>query len=123
MYLIHAEALCRRTNPDLAGAAADIKALQARAMGKKVEEITLTYKDADELLKIIEDERVRELNMEGHRLFDITRLGHNLERGTSTTSTMKSLAWPDYRFALPICQTEMDTNEAMKQNDGYATKK
>lgn len=121
MYLIHAEALCRRTNPDLAGAAADIKALQARAMGKKVEEITLTYNDADELLKIIEDERVRELNMEGHRLFDITRLGHSLERGASSTSTMKSLAWPDYRFALPICQMEMDTNEAMKQNDGYAT--
>lgn len=123
MYLIHAEALCRRANPDLAGAAADIKALQARAMGKTVEEITLTYKDADELLKIIEDERVRELNMEGHRLFDITRLGKNLERGASTTSTMKSLAWPDYRFALPICQTEMDTNEAMVQNDGYATAK
>lgn len=119
MYLIHAEALCCRTNPDLVGAANDIKALQARAMGKKVEEITLTYKDADELLKIIEDERVRELNMEGHRLFDITRLGHDLVRGESSSSTMKSLSWPDYRFALPICQMEMDTNEAMVQNDGY----
>jgi hypothetical protein len=61
--------------------------------------------------------------MEGHRLFDITRLGHNLERGATTTSLVQSITWPDYRFALPICQTEMDTNEAMKQNDGYATKK
>ena len=119
MYLIHAEALCRKANPDLEGAAADIKALQARAKGKEVEEITLTYANAEELLKIIEDERVRELNMEGHRLFDITRLGHDLERGATSTSTVKSLAWPDYRFALPICQTEMDTNEAMVQNDGY----
>lgn len=119
MYLIHAEALCRKSSPDLEGAAADIKALQARALGKKVEEITLTYKDAEELLQIIENERVRELNMEGHRLFDITRLGQDLERGATSTANVKSVSWPDYRFALPICQTEMDTNEAMKQNDGY----
>ncbi|MBR3853303.1 MAG: RagB/SusD family nutrient uptake outer membrane protein, partial [Tidjanibacter sp.] len=78
-------------------------------------------KDAEELLQIIENERVRELNMEGHRLFDITRLGHDLVRGESSSSTMKNLSWPDYRFALPICQTEMDTNDAMKQNDGYTT--
>lgn len=121
MYLIHAEALCRKATPDLVGAANDIKALQARAMGKTVEEITLTYKDAEELLQIIENERVRELNMEGHRLFDITRLGHDLVRGESSSSTMKSLSWPDYRFALPICQTEMEANEEMKQNDGYTT--
>ena len=119
MYLIHAEALCRKATPDLEGAAADIKALQARAKGVDASEITLTYANAEELLKIIEDERVRELNMEGHRLFDITRLGQNLVRGSSTTSTMKTLEWPDYRFVLPICQTEMDTNEAMIQNDGY----
>ncbi|MBR4850763.1 MAG: RagB/SusD family nutrient uptake outer membrane protein, partial [Tidjanibacter sp.] len=87
--------------------------------GVDASEITLTYANAEELLKIIEDERVRELNMEGHRLFDITRLGQNLERGSSTTSTVKTVTWPDYRFALPICQTEMDTNEAMVQNDGY----
>lgn len=121
MYLIHAEALCRKATPDLEGAANDIKALQARAMGKTVEEITLTYKDAEDLLQIIENERVRELNMEGHRLFDITRLGHDLERGATATSAMKNLSWPDYRFALPICQTEMEANEAMKQNDGYTT--
>lgn len=121
MYLIHAEALCRKSAPELEKAADDIKALQARAMGKEVQEVTLTYKNVDELLNIIEMERVKELNMEGHRLFDITRLGQDLERGETSTSTMKNLSWPDYRFALPICQTEMDTNEAMKQNDGYTT--
>ena len=123
MYLIHAEALCRKQNPDLATAAADIKALQARATGKDASQITLNYQDAEELLQIIEWERVRELNMEGHRLFDITRLGHDLERGETSTSDVKNITWPDYRFALPICQTEMDTNEAMDQNDGYETKK
>lgn len=119
MYLIHAEALCRKSSPDLAGAAADIKALQARAMGVDVDEITLTYNGADELLAIIEQERVKELNMEGHRLFDITRLGQDLVRGETSTANVKSVSWPDYRFALPICQTEMETNESMKQNDGY----
>ena len=32
---------------------------------------------------------------------------------------MKILEYPDYRYALPIPQVEMDVNEAMVQNEGY----
>lgn len=32
---------------------------------------------------------------------------------------MKHLKYPDYRYALPISQVEMDANSAMVQNEGY----
>lgn len=119
MYLIRAEALCNRENPDLEGAAADLKALIARATDKPADEITLEYSGQDEMNALIERERMRELCFEGHRLLDIARRHQNLERDESASATTKKLVYPDYRFVLPICQLEMDSNPAMKQNPGY----
>mgnify|MGYP000780135395 FL=1 len=119
MYLIRAEALCNRTNPDLDGAAADLKALIARATGKKAEEITLEYSGQDGMNALIERERMRELCFEGHRLLDIARRHQNLVRDESSSAITKTLEYPDYRFVLPICQLEMDSNPAMQQNPGY----
>ena len=68
---------------------------------------------------LIERERMRELCFEGHRLLDIARRHQNLERDESASATTKKLVYPDYRFVLPICQLEMDSNPAMKQNPGY----
>ncbi len=123
MYLIHAEALCKTSSPDLATAADDIKTLIARATGKAKSAITLSYSDASGLSDIIEKERCKELNMEGHRLFDITRQKHNLVRGATTTCKVRTIEYPDYRFVLPICAMEMDANESMIQNEGYTGRK
>ena len=119
MYLIRAEALCNRATPDLEGAAADLKALIARATGKDVSQVTLTYAGKEEMNVLIEKERMRELCFEGHRLTDITRRHQNLVRDASTTAKTTRIDYPDYRFVLPICQLEMDSNGAMKQNPGY----
>ena len=68
---------------------------------------------------LIEKERMRKLCFEGHRLTDITRRHQNLVRDASTTAKTTRIDYPDYRFVLPICQLEMDSNGAMKQNPGY----
>ena len=119
IYLIRAEALCNRENPDLDGAAADLKALIARATNKSADDIVLEYSGQNELNALIERERMRELCFEGHRLLDIARRHQNLVRDDSSPATTKALVYPDYRFVLPICQLEMDSNSAMKQNPGY----
>lgn len=119
MYLIRAEALCNRANPDLDGAAADLKALIARATGKETGDVVLTYSGPEEMNALIERERMRELCFEGHRLLDIARRHQSLVRDESSSSATKQIAYPDYRFVLPICQLEMDSNGAMVQNPGY----
>ena len=118
MYLIHAEALCLGGG-DLNAAAGDIKALRARALGKDPSEIDLTYSGAEALDKIIQEERNKELCFEGHRFFDLKRRHEDIVRPATTSSTLKKLEYPDYRYCLPIAQMEMQTNDSMTQNSGY----
>lgn len=119
MYLIHAEALTNKTNPDLAGAAADIKALEARARNTTADNITLSYSNASDMNDIIERERIKELSYEGHRFFDIIRRKKDLIRSSTSNSSIKKITYPDYRFVLPINYLEIQANEAMEQNEGY----
>lgn len=118
MYLIHAEALCLGSG-DTQGAEADIKALRARALGKQPSEISLTYSGAAGLDQIIREERAKELCYEGHRFFDLKRRGEDIIRPATSSSTLKTLVYPDYRYCFPIAQMEMQTNDLMTQNNGY----
>jgi ribosomal protein L25 (general stress protein Ctc) len=118
MYLIHAEALCLGGG-DLKGAAEDIKALRARALGKNPSEISLSYTGADGLDRLIQEERAKELCFEGHRYFDLKRRHEDIVRPATTTSTVRTLKYPDYRYVLPICQLEMQANDSMIQNENY----
>lgn len=117
MYLIHAEASCALG--DLAAAEKDVKAIMARAYGKDASEISLSYSGAAELDKIIMNERIKELCFEGNRLYDITRRHESLVRDAATTSTLKSMDYPDYRFVLAVPRVEMEANPDMVQNEGY----
>lgn len=117
MYLIRAEARCMQD--DLEGAASDLKKLQARARNVSEDDIVLSYADAGGLMELIKTERRKELFAEGHRFFDLARWGDDIVRPEDTNSSMKILEYPDYRYALPIPQVEMDVNEAMVQNEGY----
>jgi len=122
MYLVHAEALvCGKG--DLAGAASDLKALLARAKGIDPSAVSLTYSGKEDMEKLIEVERIRELCYEGHSHFDCMRRGKDIVRSSTSNSSVKVLKYPDYRFVLPIDQTEMESNDAMVQNEGYKMKK
>ena len=118
MYLIHAEALCLGGG-DLNAAADDVKALRARALDKNPSEIVLNYSGVADLDRIIQEERSKELCFEGHRFFDLKRRGEDIVRSATTSSTLTKLEYPDHRYALPIAQLEMQSNDFMKQNPGY----
>lgn len=117
MYLIRAEARCMQN--DLDGAASDLKKIEARARNVSEDNINLSYTDAAGLMELIKTERRKELFAEGHRFFDLARWGDDIVRPEDTNSSMKTLEYPDYRYALPIPQVEMDVNEVMAQNEGY----
>jgi len=118
MYLIHAEALCLGGG-DANAAAEDIKALRARALGKNPSEISISYNGIEGLDKLIQEERAKELCYEGHRFFDLKRRGEDIVRPATSSSTLKTLKYPDYRYCFPIAQMEMQTNDKMIQNKGY----
>ena len=115
MYLIHAEAVLR-LNGDVAAASSDLKALIARARGVESSAVSLPS-TVDALLEAVKTERIKELCFEGHRIFDIIRRKEDLVR--SNNADVKTVSYPNYRFILPIDQMEMQSNENMKQNEGY----
>ena len=118
MYLIHAEAALRGRG-DTSAANDDIKALEGRALNLPIDSFVLMWSTPDELLELIMTERKTELCFEGHRFFDMLRNGENLSRPASSNAKLKSLAYPDYRFILPIDRMECQYNEYIQQNEGY----
>jgi starch-binding outer membrane protein, SusD/RagB family len=79
------------------------------------------------LLAAILLERRLELAFEGHRFFDLKRLGLGVTRattgdradGTGSNTALKSLPAGDTRFELPLPQQEILTNTKIVQNPGY----
>lgn len=114
VYLNRAEAYIAKKQPELA--AADIKAIQGRARNLSPEAITLPESDIEAMKTIVYQERIRELGLEGHRLFDITRRKQDLVRVANTTSTTQKLTYPSDYFILPIPLRELDANPNMKPN-------
>lgn len=123
MYLIRAEAECRREGGNLQLAADDLKTIRARALGKDKAEVAIKWDSSSDLDRLIQEEKAKELYLEGHRFFDIKRRQEDLIRPAGSTSLLKTLKYPDYRFALPINQLEMEANVNIIQNDGYTGRK
>lgn len=117
MYLIRAESYMQRDL--LIEAIADVKTLEARALGVSPSEVTLNYSSKEDVDKLIEIERIKELSFEGHRFFDIARQNKDVIREKATNSSVRHLVYPDYRFALPIPLVEKEANPEIQQNEGY----
>lgn len=117
MYLIRAEANMNMNQLDKA--IEDIKILEARAQGITPAEVVLNYTTKEDVDRIIEIERIKELAFEGHRFFDIARQKKNVVREKATNSNVRILTYPNYRFALPIPLVEKEANPEIQQNEGY----
>lgn len=105
MYLIRAEANMR-LNADPAVVRADLNVVRARAgLGA----LPTTVDTTAELIDAILQERRVELAMEGHRFFDLRRLGR-------ATTVLQIAA---EKLLLPVPQSERDVNENLTQNPGY----
>lgn len=114
IYLLRAEAYAELGQDALAQA--DYNLIHQRAVADAIP-TTLT---GTELQDEIFEERRRELALEGHLLFDLKRTGRSVERDDCLPANPNcDLAYPDYRFALPIPQSALNANPNLIQNQGY----
>jgi hypothetical protein len=110
MYLNRAEALLNGASVSGANALGDVNMIRNNRGATALGGVSL----AD-----VYKERRMELCFEGHELFDLSRTGRSLTRTDFDGAVNKDIPFPDYRWALPIPQQELDANENMEQNPGY----
>ena len=112
MYLTRAEAIKNGASVSGVTALSDINEIRNHR--------NATPYVGDVTLEDIYKERRMELNFEGHEVYDLSRTGRSLTRVDFDGAVNRNIPFPDYRWALPIPQQEMDANENMVQNPGYA---
>jgi hypothetical protein len=112
MYLIRAEARAHLGSvTGLNSAQEDINVLRARAKAPLVGGVS-----QNQMLSLIEQERVYELAYEGHRWYDLVRTGR-----ASAVMSSYSANWRSDFEVWPIPQREIQNNPALAgdQNPGY----
>jgi hypothetical protein len=123
MYLIKAE-LQAKAQGDLNGAAQTLKELRDVRFGASTP--LASYADAEEAVSDVLSERRKELAFEGFRFLDIKRnkdfLGEGINRLAPLDCPSGNCTLPpsDFRFTLPIPQTEQNAFPGIQQNPGYA---
>jgi len=110
MYLIRAEAILNGASVSGATAVGDVNMIRSNRGATALGNVTLTD---------LYQERRRELCYEGHELFDLARTQRGLVRVDYDGAVNQNIPFPDYRWAMPIPQFEIDANENMEQNPGY----
>lgn len=112
MYLIWAEAAAKSTNNPATGAI-PLQELRDARNGGTVPATALASMDAfeDEIL----DERIRELGVEGHRFYDLKRLGRDI-RHPDGSAKMRA---DSYRILAPLGSNLINVNEELVENPNY----
>ena len=119
-YLNRAEVLATAGSSvlDLAGALADLKTIKKNRYtdytGSAAEAADNAMTQAQLLEEILRQRRI-EFAFEGHRFFDLKRLGRDLSKGPH----YNNVAFTDVRILPAIPQGEIDGNPNLKQNFGY----
>lgn len=119
MYLIRAEARAEKNAFTGANSAeSDLNALRAARITGYAN-VTLTSKE-NAITQIL-GERFKELAFEGHRFWDLKRRGLPVERldEDAPSALGKTLPANNFRFVLPIPQSETNANPNIQQNEGY----
>lgn len=111
VLLMKAEALA---NQGLYPAAAAIVVQLRTSRNASVASVPVTAAIVD----YIQDERRRELFFEGHRWFDLKRLGRTITKPAQASSAVP-VAYTDYRLLAPIPTGEISLNPALPQNPNY----
>ncbi|HVI44610.1 MAG TPA: RagB/SusD family nutrient uptake outer membrane protein [Chitinophaga sp.] len=114
MYLIRAEALLQQG--DIAAAATDLNTLRSKRIRNYVPQ---SFKDQQQLQQEILLERFRELPFEGHRYYDLKRMGLPIERNQEDTggSDGTTLQPADLYYYLPVPQAEILANPNLRPNN------
>ena len=113
MYLIRAEALAKDAGSASAGEAALNTLRNARGLGNVAADALASLEAfEDEIL----DERTRELIVEGHRFWDLKRLGRDIR---NPDGSLKMQYNTSYRILAPIGQGLINVNPELEENPGY----
>lgn len=116
IYLNAAEAALRKASKDQTAADDYLYAIQRRANPAAVK-ITAT---TDNVLT----ERRKELVSEGHRFFDVMRLGITVNRTGGRNylnqDEVTTVTWDDFRCVLPIPRYEINVNPTILPTPGYS---
>lgn len=128
--LMAAESYAQSNNLDAANASLE-KLLEARIIGTDKNPYNYEdYNSIDEVMTAIQNERLKEMLMEGNRIADLrrwkkpmSRLGMDSQNDDATLSLGLYLNIPaeDYKFVWPIPQSETNTNPSLQgqQNEGW----
>lgn len=112
MYLIQAEAAAK----DDDAVASGIGPLNDLRQARNASEVTaLDFADLEEFEDFILEERVRELVSEGHRYFDLKRLGRNIPNPDGTDK----IRYDSYRILDDIGAGNISSNPDLEENPGY----
>lgn len=116
MYLIRAEA--RAETNDLVGAAADLNALRAARIAGYT---PVTFATKQAAIDAIMFERFKELAYESHRFWDLKRKNMPVTRLAVDAPNANAMTLPagNFRFLLPIPESERQANPQIQQNPGY----
>lgn len=110
MVLIQAEARLKQNN--VAGALTALNTLRnARGLGNYASANT------DAIMNEILDERRREFAAEGHRFFDLKRLGRDIRKPPG--GSYADVAFNDFRILDNLPGDEIELNSKLEQNPGY----
>jgi starch-binding outer membrane protein, SusD/RagB family len=118
MYLIRAEARAELGSfTGTNSAESDINALRtARIAGYA----PVTFTSKQQAIDAVIDERFKELAYEGHRFWDLKRRNLPVSRlASDAPASAVTLPAGNFRFTLPIPQTELQANPKIQQNTGY----
>ncbi len=120
-YLIRAEAQATAGSPvfNLAEARADMQFLKTRRYtdyAGSAQETADNAMTGPQLYEEILRQRRIEFAYEGHRFFDLKRLGRDIVKQSPPYS---NLAFTDTRILAPIPQADVDGNSNLRQNAGY----
>jgi hypothetical protein len=112
MYLIWAEAAAKAANSPAAGQA-PLAALRTARNAGAIPGTALANMTAFE--DFILDERIRELIVEGHRFWDLKRLGRDVRNPNDQIKMFAN----SYRILSPIGSGLINVNENLVENPGY----
>lgn len=112
MYLIWAEAAAKAANNPASGQA-PLDALRTARNAGAVPATALANMTAFE--DFILDERIRELIVEGHRFWDLKRLGRDVRNPDGSIKMFSD----SYRILAPIGNALINVNENLVENPGY----
>jgi starch-binding outer membrane protein, SusD/RagB family len=112
MYLIWAEAAAKAANNPASGQA-PLAALRTARNAGAIPGTALANMTAFE--DFILDERIRELIVEGHRFWDLKRLGRDVRNPDGSIKMFAN----SYRIIAPIGNALINVNENLVENPGY----